>query len=128
MLKSLALDIIKNLEHQWHEAVVVWSEFLFNQGGGNIEKVQNFFLEWFITGLNSFLEVYLETSEKLVGIKSQDFSRFFGLVDFLIIFDNKAVGEVDKAGEAVSLELEALLFLNDLEEGWHELLVVLLLG
>lgn len=128
MLKSLALDIIKNLEHQWHEAVVVWSEFLFNQGGGHIEKVQNFFLEWFITGLNSFLEVYLETSEKLVGIKSQDFSRFFGLVDFLIIFDNKAVGEVDKAGEAVSLELEALLFLNDLEEGWHELLVVLLLG
>tara|TARA_B110000285_G_C14965643_1_gene533939 strand:+ start:213 stop:599 length:387 start_codon:yes stop_codon:yes gene_type:complete len=128
LLKSLALDIIEDLKHQWHEAVVVWSEFLFNQGRGHIEKVQNFFLEWFITGLNSFLEVYLETSEKLVGIKSQDFSRFFGLVDFLVIFDNEAVGEVNKAGEAVSLELEALLFLNDLEKGWHELLVVLLLG
>ena len=106
----------------------MWSEFLFNQSSSNVEKVQNFFLEWFITGLNSFLEVHLETSEKLVGVKSQDFSRFFGLVDFLVIFDNEAVGEVNKAGEAVSLELEALLFLNDLKEGWHELLVVLLLG
>jgi len=128
LLKSLALDVVKDLEHQWHETVVVWSEFLFNQSSGNVEKVQNFFLEWFITGLNSFLEVHLETSEKLVGVKSQDFSRFFGLVDFLVIFDNEAVGEVNKAGEAVSLELEALLFLDDLKEGWHELLVVLLLG
>ena len=128
MLKCLALDVIKDLEHQWHEAVVMWSEFLFNQSSGNVEKVQNFFLEWFITGLNSFLEVHLETSEKLVGVKSQDFSRFFGLVDFLVIFNNEAVGEVNKTGEAVSLKLEALLFLNDLKEGRHELLVVLLLG
>jgi hypothetical protein len=33
----------------------------------------------------------------------------------LIVLDNKAVGEVNKAGETVSLELEALFLLNDLK-------------
>jgi hypothetical protein len=46
----------------------------------------------------------------------------------LIIFDDKAVSEVNEAGETVSLELEALLGLNDIKKGWDELLVVLLLS
>jgi hypothetical protein len=64
----------------------------------------------------------------LIGIEGQYFSGFFGFVDFLVIFDNKSVSEVNKAGESVSLELETLLLLNDLKKGWDELLVVLLLG
>jgi len=57
----------------------------------------------------------LQAGEKLISINSQDFSRFLGCVNFLIIFDNKAVGEVNEARETVSLELEALLVLNDVK-------------